>query len=311
MKNFVISIFIFLLWAILGMWWYYSCPMCVTEPGELNINNVISKTINIDKKEGGNSITVNTSNQKDGLNISNAIGADVFNFNNDFQIFNSQDSTNIVHIPRSLLAFKDSIFSYLNTHQDKELLITGWYKDGEWKTTESDNFGLNRAKYMKSLLSKFGVNSDKINVSSSKEAFNYKQGVFKGGLKFMFNDLSETKVQQINLGTTNKTLYTNFNSREFKADNTLQAYTIELKNYLINNPSNNATITGHSDSVGEANVNEIIARDRATNVMKYFIQQGIDANKLKSFSKGETTPISTNDTNEGRALNRRIEIKVN
>ena len=127
----------------------------------------------------------------------------------------------------------------------------------------------------------------------------------------MFNDLSETKVQQINLGTTNKTLYTNFNSREFKADNTLQAYTIELKNYLINNPSNNATITGHSDSVGEANVNEIIARDRATNVMKYFIQQGIDANKLKSFSKGETTPISTNDTNEGRALNRRIEIKVN
>lgn len=309
MRNFSISIFIFLLWAILGMWWYYNCPMCSTESEDVNINNVILPTKNTDTQE--NIKITNTLNTKNGLTISNATGGDVFNFNNKLQIFNSKDSTGIVHIPTTLLKLKDSIFSYLNSNQDKELQITGWYKNGEWINSEEENFGLDRANYMKSILSKFGINGDRISVSSTKESFNYNQGVFEGGLKFMFNDLSVTKTEQINLGITNKTLYTHFNSREFKPDNTLQGYTIELKNYLNSNPSKNVTITGHSDNVGDADVNEIIARDRATNVMKYFIQQGIAANKLKSFSKGETTPISTNDTNEGRALNRRIEIKVN
>ena len=52
-------------------------------------------------------------------------------------------------------------------------------------------------------------------------------------------------------------------------------------------------------------------KQRALNVKKYFESQGIPAVKLKASSKGETSPVVPNDSEENRAKNRRIEITVN
>ena len=70
-------------------------------------------------------------------------------------------------------------------------------------------------------------------------------------------------------------------------------------------------IEGHTDDRGEAQDNFVIARDRATNVLDYLVSQGIDATKLTAISKGETAPLTENNTEEGRSKNRRIEIIVN
>ncbi len=106
MKNFIISIIIFLLWTFSGMWWYYSCPMCSNEEG--NNSNVTEKEATIlSPKED---VIVKTYN---GFNIANVIDADIFDFQEEMHIFNYADSIGIVLFPEKTMQFKDSIFAYL------------------------------------------------------------------------------------------------------------------------------------------------------------------------------------------------------
>ena len=303
MKNFIISLLIFLLWVFLGMWWYYSCPIC--ETNQNNTYQQIEKEI-IDEESVSKS-KLNTPNSL--FNITNENSNTIFSFQGQLKIF--KDSTS-VHIPESSISFKDSIFSYLNNNQNKQLQLVGWYKDGEWRNNnDSLNFGIDRANYIKNILVKFGINPDKISVRGAKQDYNYTTGIYNGGIELFFKDISETKTQEIDNGITHKTLYTKFNSREFIPDNTLLTYTADLKNYLQIHPNKSVTITGHTDSVGDESDNEIIGRDRATNVMNHFISQGIATTKLKALSKGELAPIAENNTKDGRAKNRRIEIIIN
>ena len=304
MKNFIISLLIFLLWAFLGMWWYYSCPIC--ETGHNHENQQLKKAPLKEVKVAEKPISKIDNSI---LNITNKNGNNVFSFQDKLKIY--KDSTS-VHIPESILGIKDSIFNYLNNNQNLELKITGWYKNGEINnTTDSLNFGIERANYLKNTLVQFGLNADKISISSNEQDYKYNVGTYNGGIELMFKEISATKAEIINKGITKKTLYTKFNSRTFIPDNTLLTYTADLKNYLASHPNKIVNIIGHTDSSGEESDNEIIGIDRATNVMKHFIAQGIDKTKLQAFSKGELSPIASNNTNEGRAKNRRIEIIIN
>jgi outer membrane protein OmpA-like peptidoglycan-associated protein len=69
-------------------------------------------------------------------------------------------------------------------------------------------------------------------------------------------------------------------------------------------------IEGHTDNVGEDAYNLNLSKARAKVVMNYFISKGIPASRLSSEGFGESKPIATNDTEEGKAKNRRVEIKA-
>ncbi len=69
-------------------------------------------------------------------------------------------------------------------------------------------------------------------------------------------------------------------------------------------------IVGHTDDRGEASDNMKLSRLRAASVRDYLIKEGVDASKIITTGKGETRPIASNDTKEGRARNRRVEILV-
>ncbi|MFD0964055.1 OmpA family protein [Pseudofulvibacter geojedonensis] len=304
MRNFLLSLLIFLIWAFIGMWWYYSCTWC---NGHTSTKTIQEETnIRPEKNDTDSLIKSN----KSGIQILDEKGESIINLSEGIRIFKHSDS---IDIPTSSLTIKDSIFKYLNTHQNQELQIVGWYNEAESKTNiDSLNLGLNRANYIKDLLSKFGVNPDKIYATGAKNTFNYSSNNdYLGGIELFFKKISEDHLSKIDKGITNKTLYSHFNQRAFKPDNTLQAYAFELKNYLNNHPNKKVMIIGHSDNVGDEKTNEIVARDRATNVLKYLASTGINKEKLSASSKGELEPIATNNTKEGRALNRRIEIKVN
>ena len=69
-------------------------------------------------------------------------------------------------------------------------------------------------------------------------------------------------------------------------------------------------ITGHTDNVGLDTLNKILSEERAKTIRDFFIKQGIDSNKIEYYGKGASEPKYDNSTNEGRALNRRTEIKI-
>lgn len=69
-------------------------------------------------------------------------------------------------------------------------------------------------------------------------------------------------------------------------------------------------VYGHTDSVGSDDANMILSKNRAASCVKYLVEHGISSSRLQSEGFGETKPIQTNDTAEGRAKNRRTEFKV-
>jgi len=67
--------------------------------------------------------------------------------------------------------------------------------------------------------------------------------------------------------------------------------------------------TGHTDSIGTDAYNQKLSERRATTVKEYMVSQGIPAAKITTLGKGETQPVATNKTSEGRAKNRRVDIE--
>lgn len=79
---------------------------------------------------------------------------------------------------------------------------------------------------------------------------------------------------------------------------------------LKQNPSLRIELGGHTDNVGRSEANQKLSEQRAKSVYDYLVGKGIAANRLTYKGYGETQPVATNDTEEGRGENRRTEIKV-
>jgi outer membrane protein OmpA-like peptidoglycan-associated protein len=67
-------------------------------------------------------------------------------------------------------------------------------------------------------------------------------------------------------------------------------------------------VQGHTDSTAAAEYNQKLSEARARAVSDYFIKQGISPGRIRAVGFGETRPVAANDTLEGRALNRRVEL---
>jgi outer membrane protein OmpA-like peptidoglycan-associated protein len=70
------------------------------------------------------------------------------------------------------------------------------------------------------------------------------------------------------------------------------------------------SIEGHTDSQGAAQFNQNLSEQRADSVKGYLTNQGIIASRLKTTGYGESRAIADNNSNQGRALNRRVEIQI-
>ena len=67
--------------------------------------------------------------------------------------------------------------------------------------------------------------------------------------------------------------------------------------------------TGHTDSIGTEQYNQRLSERRAEAVKQYLVSKGIPASKITTIGKGESQPVATNKTKEGRQKNRRVDIE--
>lgn len=75
-------------------------------------------------------------------------------------------------------------------------------------------------------------------------------------------------------------------------------------------PDASIEVGGHTDSIGDASMNQSLSEARANSVVSYLTSKGIAAERLGAVGYGENNPIADNDSRDGRAINRRIELQV-
>jgi outer membrane protein OmpA-like peptidoglycan-associated protein len=81
-------------------------------------------------------------------------------------------------------------------------------------------------------------------------------------------------------------------------------------NALIANPDAQVVVTGHTDNVGGQQSNQVLSLKRAQAVRNWLVNKGIASNRMRTVGKGKNEPVASNETDAGRAENRRIEFFV-
>ena len=81
--------------------------------------------------------------------------------------------------------------------------------------------------------------------------------------------------------------------------------------FMRENKGRKAALSGHTDSIGTDAYNQKLSERRTNSVRNYVVKKGVESGRISSQGFGESKPIADNKTKEGRAKNRRVEIKVN
>jgi outer membrane protein OmpA-like peptidoglycan-associated protein len=117
-------------------------------------------------------------------------------------------------------------------------------------------------------------------------------------------------LQPIEVGLTVrlKNIYFDFNKTTLKQESFVELD--KVVNFLDQNKTVEIEIAGHTDSKGTDEYNLNLSQGRSQAVVDYLVSQGIDRQRLTAQGYGESKPIDTNDTDEGRANNRRVEFTV-
>jgi outer membrane protein OmpA-like peptidoglycan-associated protein len=75
-------------------------------------------------------------------------------------------------------------------------------------------------------------------------------------------------------------------------------------------PDTNILVVGHTDSVGTDAYNMSLSERRAAAAVNYLVSQGVARARIRSAGRGETEPVASNSTSEGRQQNRRVEVAI-
>jgi outer membrane protein OmpA-like peptidoglycan-associated protein len=123
----------------------------------------------------------------------------------------------------------------------------------------------------------------------------------------------ETVIETVNNGEAIKLTFNasflfvaNSNTLNDTSKNTLR----KLAESLNPNPETNIQITGYSDNTGNIGYNQTLSERRARSVFDFLIEQGVNSIRITYSGKGILEPVANNNTVEGRAMNRRIEVLI-
>ncbi|MDD3055105.1 MAG: OmpA family protein [Aliarcobacter sp.] len=120
------------------------------------------------------------------------------------------------------------------------------------------------------------------------------------------NTMAKSKVDSVGCMTL-VNLNINFDTNKSNIKDSYNTRIVEFANMLKANPKLKATIGAHTDSVGSDAYNQKLSERRAASTVEALKALKVDASKIKAVGYGETKPVASNDTVEGRAENRRVE----
>ena len=206
---------------------------------------------------------------------------------------------------------------YLKGHPDRSLIITGYYDEGEENNSILPNLGLARANDISKFLIAQGVPANQlINKAALLSTDWFEADVLRKGIDFSFetsttsdNRISEIKDRLIGSPIT---LYFETNEKKLNLSAEQRSDFADIIHYLDHVSASKLEVSGHTDNVGDNRYNYRLSRKRAEFVSDYLNRNGgIELARINASGLGSDDPIGDNDTPEGRATNRRVEVTLN
>lgn len=281
-----------LLWFILG-WWLCKTYLCGGSPGPV-IPPAVTKC--------ETSLLI-----KDGTAFEERAKRNVRFLQSSFENLSNPSATENV---------LSKTANYLKANSDRLLIITGRYKQGEDYDGILPNLGIARATTTKNQLIEMGAPPNQLNAKGVLDGSTCQTvDTIDNSLLFGFEALGDNSGIIDSIGNRLKgkpiTLYFETNEDKLILSNQQRQDFADLSYYLDNVPEASLEVGGHTDDRGTEAYNRRLSRRRAAFIQDYIVlKAGIKGNRMTSQGFGELNPVATNDTDEGRALNRRVEVTL-
>ncbi len=120
-------------------------------------------------------------------------------------------------------------------------------------------------------------------------------------------DVERPSEDTINVNVRNEILF-DFDSAGLRSESrdTLR----ELAGVLARYPEQSVSVAGHTDATGTDSYNQNLSEQRAAAVKDFLVSQGVPRSRVAAYGYGETRPVASNTTAEGRQLNRRVQVFI-
>ena len=203
-------------------------------------------------------------------------------------------------------ALKQRILTQMT--ENNRLEITGFYFEGEPKPDDYDNMGFARAEVIRGLLGE-AVPNERVDIRARliDESPGVRDGYFEG-FTWLWQEPEETVAETVEELEDRIIIRFPFNSTVKDYDPVVDEY---LKNLAAQIKGTDARISlaGHTDNKGTAPYNQSLGMDRAQAIKGILVGYGVDASIIETISKGQTQPVASNNTDQGRHENRRVEVR--
>ena len=233
--------------------------------------------------------------------------------------FLTKGFNNIQPVSDSINLGINQLKSFFDKNANQKLHITGYALSSEKNTSNFPNLGIARANDVKNYYVSKGFDSNRIETSGElRDAWKISNDTIIGPIDFQINQIqavTEVKNEDWNalkekINANPLILYFKTNQSEINLTAEEKQKIADIKNYLDHVANAKISCIGHSDSVGDRNLNIQLSQNRANFAKEYLNKNGIASNKIESASKGPDEPIADNSSAEGKAKNRRAVVTL-
>ncbi len=203
-----------------------------------------------------------------------------------------------------------ALFDLLQAREGSFLEITGHYLQGN--PAENSGLGIRRAQALGEMLTGMGLDPNRLVFSYDGMSDALIPDSLLNALRLrLLPPAAPATEEEIAVLFEPRDLYFDTGSAELPIEDDFRTYCGEVIRYLRSHPDARIAVTGHTDNQGSAAKNQQLGMERAQTVAGILASFGMAETQLNIRSEGQKKPIAPNTTPEGRAQNRRVEVRLN
>ncbi|MCM0667252.1 OmpA family protein [Flavobacterium tyrosinilyticum] len=237
---------------------------------------------------------------------------------NDNLKFLKNSAKLIMPVSDSVTTGIDNLKKFLEANPKQKITITGYATSDETNSTTFENLGLARANDVKNYFVSEGLSENQFSTKGIIiDKWKMSGDTLLGPAEYLFEAIDSTATSndewsalKAKINADPLILHFNTNKSSEKLSNIEKQKVTDIAKYVKNVKDAVIVVVGHSDNVGNRDSNIVLGQKRADFSKNYLSKNGIDNARIETQSKGPDEPIGDNNTEEGKASNRRTVITI-